>query len=129
LNVSIARGLYEAQGRHDNESIFSRYDPDIEWDMSHYPRWLESSTYRGHAGVRAFMGAWLSLWTDWEAEVEDVIAVDDRVLLVVHDRARVRSSSAVIDRRYGQLFTFRDGRIIRSAIYQDVDEARRDVAG
>jgi ketosteroid isomerase-like protein len=126
-NAALARLLYESEQRHDNEAIFSIYDPDIEWDMSHYPHWLENHTYRGHAGVRAFMSAWLASWTDWEAEVEDAIELDDRVLLVVRDRARVRGSSAVIERRYGHMFTFKDGRIVKSAIYQEVGEALRDL--
>jgi ketosteroid isomerase-like protein len=96
--------------------------------MSHYPRWLESSSYQGHAGVRAFMAAWLGVWTDWEPRVEEAIDVDDRVLLVVHDRARIAGSSGAIERRYGHLLTFRAGRIVRSAIYQDLDDARRDIA-
>lgn len=128
VHVALARRLYEAQRHHDNETIFSIYDPSIEWDMSHYPRWLESSSYRGHAGVREFMSTWLGLWTDWESEVEEAIEVDDRVLLVVHDRARLRGSSGAIERRYGHLLTFRGGRIVRSALYHDLDDAHRDIA-
>jgi ketosteroid isomerase-like protein len=33
-NVEVVRRLYEAFSRRDNESPFSVYDPDIEWDMS-----------------------------------------------------------------------------------------------
>lgn len=121
--VELARRLYEAQEQRDNETIFAIYDEQIVWETpsdSPFP-----DRYEGHAGVRDFMRDWTGTWSDWHAEVESAHERGDRVLLIIHDRARVGDASALIERRYGHLFTFRERRIIHAHIYSDVDEAFR----
>lgn len=123
-NRQRALELYEAQSRRDNETMFAIYAPDIEWDMSTYPHWLERSLYHGHEGVRGFMRDWLASFDTWEPHVEDALAAGDEVLLVICDRIGFKDSDAVVERHYGHLLSFRDGRVVRSAIYHDLDEAR-----
>jgi ketosteroid isomerase-like protein len=121
--------VYEAQRRRDNDAIFAIYDPEIEWDMSPYPYWLERPRYDGHDGVRQFMREWLGSFERWEPEVEEAVAAGDRVLLVIFDRVWAHGSAAPIERHYGHLLEFRDERAVRSGIYADLDAARAELAG
>jgi ketosteroid isomerase-like protein len=61
-NVEIVRGLHEAFARGDNDTPFSVYDPEIEWDMTRLPLPGEESVYHGHDGVRRYWRAWLEAW-------------------------------------------------------------------
>jgi ketosteroid isomerase-like protein len=126
-NRQLAIAVYEAQRRRDNSAIFAIYDPQIEWDISQYPYWLEQSLYHGHEGVRQFMREWLGSFERWEPEVEDAVAAGDRVLLVIFDRCWAHGSAAPIERRYGHLLDFRDGRVVRSEIHADLETARAEL--
>jgi ketosteroid isomerase-like protein len=125
-NLALARRLYEAQARHDNDTIFSIYHPDIEWDASPGGG-VVGGIFHGHAGVREFMRDWTRTWSDWHTEVAEAYERGDRVLLVIRDRARIAGSAGWIGRQYGHLLTFRDSKIVRATLYMDVDEARRDL--
>jgi hypothetical protein len=46
-NVEIVRWLHEAFARGDNDTPFSVYDPEIEWDMTRLPLPGEESVYHG----------------------------------------------------------------------------------
>ena len=48
-NVEAVRRAWEAFARHDNEAIFSLYDPEVEIYDVFYDR-----TYRGLDGVRDY---------------------------------------------------------------------------
>src|SRR3954447_22796056 len=41
----------------------------------------------GLDGLRELWGEWLSPWSSYHSTVEDVIGVDDKVMVLVHDRA------------------------------------------
>jgi uncharacterized protein len=120
-NVEAARSLYEHSK--DRHVPFSIYDPGIEWDMTHYSGWLDRQTYNGHEGVREFMRTWLRSFDNWEPSPERFIEAGDDVVVIISDRASVKGSNAPVTRRYGHVFTFRDGRVIRSRLYSDPAEA------
>jgi hypothetical protein len=68
-NVEVVRLVYEGF----NESgmpDFRLLDPEIEWHTS--DRALERGTYRGHAGVKAFLSSGHDVWTDAKVEPEGV---------------------------------------------------------
>jgi ketosteroid isomerase-like protein len=121
-NLELARMLYEAQERRDNETIFSIYDEQIVFETPDDGPAL-GEVHHGHAGVRAFMRDWTGTWSDWHTEVEEAHERGDHVLLIIGDRARVSGSSALIERRYAHLLEFRGGRIIHSRLFNDLKAA------
>jgi ketosteroid isomerase-like protein len=65
---------------------------------------------------------------DWAIEVVDIHdAGDDRVVGVVRQRGRSKSSGVSVDMRYAQVFTIRDGKHVRMEMYNDPDEALKAV--
>jgi ketosteroid isomerase-like protein len=79
-NVEIVRGLHEAFARGDNDTPFSVYDPEIEWDMTRLPLPGEESVYHGHDGVRRYWRAWLEPWEFIDAPIERFVEAGHNVV-------------------------------------------------
>jgi ketosteroid isomerase-like protein len=118
--AQVVRRVYAAPA---TPLAFEVYDPEIEWDMTRYHGWMDDDVYRGHAGVREFMRGWLASFERWEPTVEDVLESGDEVVAIVRDRAWLRGGGSPMLRRFAHAFLFRDGRVVRSRLYSDPDEA------
>jgi ketosteroid isomerase-like protein len=110
-NVELVRRAFEL-ARHDPESFFSVCDPGIEWDMSRLMP--EPRVYHGHDGVREFWRSWTGTWNDFDFQLEQAIdAGDDEVVASVHQGGIGRGSGVGVEQRFGQVWTVRNGRIVR----------------
>ena len=102
--------------------------PDFVWDMSMFHGWPEQQIYEDLEEARRFIREWSEPFDDWQIEVEAVHDVgDDRVLVIVRQRGRSRSTGLPVDMVLGQLFTLRDGKQTRMQMYSDPAEALRAV--
>jgi ketosteroid isomerase-like protein len=98
-------------------------DDDFEWVVPGHP---EGDVVRhGREGVIDFfrerVEPWDELAVDWALHQ----AGPESVLALIDMRGRGRESGVPTEMRFGQLWTFREGRAIRMVLYFDVDEARR----
>jgi ketosteroid isomerase-like protein len=103
------------------------FSEDIEWDASEMalPD-LGDGMVRGREAVRRFWMTWLAAWEDVSFEYELRAAGDD-VVVVLIDQS-MRNTQLALQIQYAQVWTFREGEIVRSKLYRDCDEALR-VAG
>jgi ketosteroid isomerase-like protein len=100
--------------------LMDRFDPEVEWDLSNFVGWPEAQHYHGHAGMLAFWRAYLSAWESMEWEIEDMLEAGEHVVVLLRQHVRGRGSGAGIDRPpYAQVWTLRDGRVVRFAAYTD----------
>jgi ketosteroid isomerase-like protein len=98
--------------------------PDIVWDMSKFRGWPEQATYEGIDGVRAFLRDWLEAWEDWELDLDSLHdASGDKVVAIVHQRGKSKSTGLLVDMVFGQVWTLRDGKETRMEMYADPAEA------
>jgi ketosteroid isomerase-like protein len=81
--------------------------PDIVWNPA------EESASRGYDAVRASFVRWESEWDDYEVRPEEFEPVGDRVLATVHLRARGRASGVEVETRFYDVYTVRNGKIVR----------------
>jgi ketosteroid isomerase-like protein len=122
-NVDVIRQGWDAWLRGDLPRLFRNFDPEIVWDTSHFHDWPEPA-YHGIEGVERFLNEWLNVWDDYEVGVEDVMAVPDgRVVTLVRQRGKGRSSGLAMDMQMAQIATLRDGKVTRLDNYEDRDEA------
>jgi ketosteroid isomerase-like protein len=122
-NVDIVRASWDAWSRGDMDALFEFYDPAVEWDMTHsyIP---DMGVFHGHEGIREFFRAWGEFFAEYHAEPEQFIAADDSVMVRVKQAGRGRISAVGVEMpTYWQLYTLRDGRAVRVAIYRDEAEA------
>ena len=82
-------------------------DPDIVWNP------IEELPTQGHGAVRASTARWKAEWDDYELVPEDFVDRGDHVVVTVRIRARGRGSGAEVDARFYDLYTLRDGKIVR----------------
>jgi ketosteroid isomerase-like protein len=123
--LEVVRRHYDAFARADWHPLFKLYHPDIEVDLSRsgIPG---LGTYSGHAGVRTGWTKWRGAWDRFDLEVEELLASGERVLALNRIRARSRGQGVETEVEGADLYTVRDGLIVRFAAYLDRDEARRD---
>ena len=95
---------------------------DFEWIVPGHP---EGDVRHGADSVIEFFREWAEPWDDLELDWEIHEAGPDRALAIIDMRGRGRASGVPAEMRVGQLWTLRDGRIVRMEVYSDVDEARR----
>jgi uncharacterized protein len=119
-NVDVVRLMYEGF----NESgmpDFRLLDSEIEWHTS--DRALERGTYRGHAGVKAFLSSGNDVWTDAKVQPEEFIDAGERVVVPITLRTRGRTSGIQSEGRFFQVWKLRERLIVELQVYSSREEA------
>lgn len=125
-NVAIARGSLDAWADRDMDRMVRGWAADVVWDMSPYrPAWPGPVEYVGEVEIIDFLAQWLAAWRTQEIWPEELHDRGDRVLVILGRRGQVRASGTEIDRRWAQLWSFRDGEAIRIVNYSDSEAASR----
>ena len=126
-NVEFARRFFDTFNREGVEAVLPYFDPEIEWLTP--PEWLEEQVYKGHQGLRKLAAAWGDNFAEYRLDFERLIDVaDDEVLVLVHQRGRIKGSNAGIEQQVGFEWQLRDGRIDRVRVHFSWEDAL-DTAG
>jgi ketosteroid isomerase-like protein len=98
--------------------------PDHVWDASTFRGWPEQPAYHGIEGAHQFIAEWTAAFDDWEIElVEAYDAGADKVVGVLRQRGRSKSTGLPVDMQLAMVFTLRNGQLIRREMYADPAEA------
>jgi ketosteroid isomerase-like protein len=92
-------------------------DPDIVWNP------IEELPTQGHDAVRASLAHWKAEWDDYKVMPEEFVDMGDRVVVTVRLRGRGRGSGVEIDARFYDVYTLRDGKIVRMDQFTERSEA------
>jgi len=125
-NVETVRRSFEAFNARDVDALVDLSTPDSEWLP--FRAQLEGMVYRGHEGIRRFVGDMDDDWEGFRIDPVDFHDRDERVAVVGRVTALGRGSSVEIDSRAGFVFELRDARICRLVSYSDPDAALEDLA-
>jgi ketosteroid isomerase-like protein len=79
--------------------------------------------WHGMEGLKRATADYLNVWEDYSFEVERMIDLGDRVLVLEKQTARGRRSGAVISQDVGALLTLRDRLIVRWEYYWERADA------
>jgi ketosteroid isomerase-like protein len=96
---------------------------DFVWDMSKFQDWPERQTYEGIEGARGFLKDWVDAWDDWQLEVDSYHDAGDKVVTIMRQRGRSKSTGVEVDMKFAMLWTVRDGKEARMEMYSDPAEA------
>ena len=113
-NVEIVRRFLVID---DLDEALTYADPAIVWNP------VEESSANGHDAVRASTSRWRGEWNDYELIPEEFADMGDRVVVTVRFRARGRRSGIEVDARLYDVFTVRDGKIVRMDQFAERSEA------
>jgi uncharacterized protein len=127
-DVELVRSAFEAWNRGDIDEFTELAAEDIAWlEVSGRPEGGASERF-GRDRMRRALESLFDAWESYHLEVERIEAVGDRVVAVVREVARGRSSGLEVDGRWGYLVTVEDGLIVRIEAYRDAGQALQ-VAG
>jgi ketosteroid isomerase-like protein len=98
--------------------------PDWVWDMSAFRGWPENEQYQGDDAFMEFFAKWTEPYDQWDLEIEELVdADDDRVVIIIRQRGRLRGADSWVELRYGTVCTLADGLIERMQVFMTPKEA------
>jgi ketosteroid isomerase-like protein len=107
----VRRMLDEA--RRNPEAMFDMFADDVEWDTGDL-RLPGPTTHHGPDGVREFFRDWVGAFEEWGYEAEEIIDGGDSIVVHIHQWGRGKGSGATVENRFWQVWTVRDGKVIRA---------------
>jgi ketosteroid isomerase-like protein len=122
-NMEIVRRVWAAVERQDTEVMFALYDPAIVWQDHTDALELQDHSYHGHEGVRQFWREWLEPFETFEAHSEAFIDVGDNVVVGFRLSGRGKASGAQAEWRLWNVYTIRNGLVIRIQAFETKGEA------
>ena len=120
-NVEVVRRAFDAYHREGLDGMLRYLDPEIEWTTT--GAFLEAATYRGHEGVRRYLGAMIDEFDDLRNTPEEFIDAGEQVVVTTRASGRGRLSGAPVELPMAAVSLVKDGRIIRIRNYREKAEA------
>jgi ketosteroid isomerase-like protein len=121
-NVELVRRLFDVYNERSFAENTELIDPEIEWDFSR-AELPDGTSYTGHSEFLSFIEAWGEGFQSEHMAAQEIIDAGDRVVVVVHHHARGKLSGIEVEQTFAMLWTLRDGRAVRMAIYPTREEA------
>jgi ketosteroid isomerase-like protein len=116
-NVEIVRRCFDDYRRGAPDAALAWLAPDVVWEVG------QELPARGPGAVRELWERWESDWEALEMVREEFIDAGDRVFVTVHYSGRGRGSRVPFDDRLFDVYTLREGKIIRKREFRDRSEA------
>jgi ketosteroid isomerase-like protein len=91
--------------------------------MSKFQGWPEQQRYEGVLGAQRFLDDWTDAWENWELEIEEIYEAGDKVVVIVHQWGKARTTGMALDMVFVQTWTFREGLFTRMDMFSDPSEA------
>jgi ketosteroid isomerase-like protein len=121
-NVEVVRGILEAAARDDWNAAMSAADPSVEW-VEMPSLGPDASTYTGIQELRGAINSWIGTWSEYDVEVVRYAATGDDVVVLFRERGQGGVSGAAVERQLGEVWTLRDGKVVRVRLYGRWNEA------
>jgi ketosteroid isomerase-like protein len=126
-STDLLREVYDAFARRDLEALAGLADPRFEMDLT--DRVLNPATYHGAEGLGRFLEELDELWASMDLELERVLERGDEALALLRVTLRGRGSGVELKDRVAQLWTLRDGKLLRMELRQDAAAALAEFEG
>jgi ketosteroid isomerase-like protein len=122
-NVETVRRAYEAFSRDGLDGLLEHVHPDAEYDIT-AGIGPYAGMYYGRAAIRNFLADYFETWEYVRMKPEDFIEVgDDHVVVLLRIHLRGKGSGVEVEARTTNVWTMRDGKAVRVAVYNDKAEA------
>ena len=113
-NVEIVRRFLIVD---DVDEALTYADPGIVWNPT------EELATQGHDAVRASLARWKAEWHDYRVMPEEFVDRGDSVVVTVRLRGRGRGSGVEVDALFYDVYTLRDGKIVRMDQFTERSQA------
>ena len=126
-NVELVRAILEALGRGDRDAVIACVHPECVVDATRQV--FNPATYVGIDGVRQLFAGMDENWDEMRVESREFIDAGDRVVVIGRLVGRGKGSGVTVERFNGQVWTVRDGLVVRLEIGYTDAEAVLEAAG
>ena len=115
------RKAYAALNRNDIAGFVAAFDPQIE--RIEFEGSPAAGTFRGLDAVREHVANGRSTWAEGSCEPERFVVAGDKVVVFCHVRVRLKDQTDWLEGRTGDVFTFRNGKVIQFRTFADAQQA------
>ena len=126
-DVEIVQGFFQSWNDGDMSAVKQLFAEDVRWDE--VGGRLDRPEVLGREDVHYGLESLYDTWQSYRLEPEEIRSVGDRILAVVREVARGRSSGLEVDSRWGYVITIRAGRIVQVEAYRDPQQALDAIGG
>ena len=114
--------LNEAFNREGWNGVFPFLDPEFEFHEP--PEQPGATVFHGHEDAREGWARWAEVWTQQRSDPEEIIELPDgRIFALAVQYLRGRDGIEA-KQRNANIFTFRNGKLLRWEVYWEPDTAR-----
>jgi ketosteroid isomerase-like protein len=118
-NVEVVRKAiaYEYYGVGDRAEAEAIFDPQVVLNP------IDEAASSGFDAMRADYERWASPFKEFRVTIEEIIDAGDQVVVVAHHQGRGRVSGVEVDTRFYEVYTLREGKVLRVDEYTEREEA------
>jgi ketosteroid isomerase-like protein len=114
VRKAIAYEYYGVGERAEAEAIFG---PHVVLNP------IDEEPSSGFDAMRADYERWASAFEEFRVTFEEIIDAGDQVVAVAYHQGRGRTSGVNVDTRFYEVYTLRDGKVLRVDEYTEREEA------
>jgi uncharacterized protein len=118
-NVRVVEGMFSALRRGDITGVLDRLSDEIEWRIAAPSELPYTGIHRGREEVAKFFQSFGQAAEFEEFEPREYLAKGDKVVVLGHERQRIKASGRVVETDWAMVFALRDGRITRFRNFVD----------
>lgn len=118
-NVKAVERIYTAFGQGDIPTILNMLAEDIDWLFSGPADIPFAGRHRGREQVTQFFATLDETVEVEQFEPQEFIAKGDKVVVLGHERMRVKSNGRTCETDWVHVFTLRNGEVVKIHEYYD----------
>jgi ketosteroid isomerase-like protein len=128
-NVRVVEGMFSALRRGDIPGVLDRLSDDIEWRIAGPSELPYAGIHRGRDEVAKFFETFGQAAEFEVFEPREYLAKADKVVVLGHERQRIKASGQVVETDWAMVFALRSGRITRFRNFVDSRDVTRSSGG
>jgi hypothetical protein len=122
-NVRVVEGMFSSLQRGDLAGVLDRLSDDIEWRIAGPSELPFAGIHRGRDEVAKFFQTFGQAAEFEVFEPREYLAKGEKVVVLGHERQRIKASGQVVETDWAMVFVLRDGRITRFRNFVDSRDA------
>ncbi|HRI03464.1 MAG TPA: nuclear transport factor 2 family protein [Pyrinomonadaceae bacterium] len=119
--IEAVRQAYAALNRGDIDGFVKDFDPNIE--RIEFEGSPMEGKHHGIEAVREHVNAGRSTWAEGACEPDRFITSGNKVVVTCHVRVRLKDQTDWLEGRTGDVFTFRNGKVIEFRTFAEEKDA------
>jgi uncharacterized protein len=119
-NLELVRRQHEHFNR-TGEVLPEIYDSDAEWTAAREDP--DAATHRGLEAIRGYFAQWVEMFEGIDFRAEELIDAGDKVFAWMRFSGKGTASEAPVEMEQAQIWTFRNGKVVRVEEYFDRNDA------